>query len=310
VTDGLDVLEETRAFNTELRRSTAGMPQAHTLPPDATRRAQRDGNGIFPGPVFLEKARWETVDGRAREIRLRVLDPPEPARGTYLHVHGGGFVLGAADMQDVALQAFAESAAVKVVSIEYRLAPEHPWPAGADDCEDAALALVERGDGPLMIGGESAGAHLSATTLLRLRDRHGIDVRETFAGANLVFGVYDFSGTPSRRAWHDDLVMSSATMDWFHDQLLPGATVETYRSAEVSPLYADLTRLPPAVFTVGTRDPLLDDSLFMAARWQAAGNESALRVWAEGAHGFTAFPIEIARRARAEQYAFVRRVLA
>ena len=94
-------------------------------------------------------------------------------------------------------------------------------------------------------------------------------------------------------------------MEWFDGCVLPAADTDERRDPGVSPLYADLRDLPPALFTVGTIDPLLDDSLFMAARWRAAGNEGELRVWAEGAHGFTAFPIEIGRRSRAEQHAFV-----
>jgi acetyl esterase/lipase len=80
------------------------------------------------------------------------------------------------------------------------------------------------------------------------------------------------------------------------------------RSPEVSPLFAELHDLPPALFSCGTLDPLLDDSLFMEARWRAAGNEATLSLWAEGVHGFVFFPLEleIARRSNAEQIAFLR----
>jgi acetyl esterase/lipase len=74
----------------------------------------------------------------------------------------------------------------------------------------------------------------------------------------------------------------------------------------VSPLYAALHDLPPALFSCGTADPLLDDSLFMEARWRQAGNEATLSLWDEGVHAYTAFPIEIGRRSRAEQMAFLR----
>jgi acetyl esterase/lipase len=284
VTAGPEVVEETRAFNAELERVIAGMSPAHTVPPDETRRARREGD----------------------EIRVRTLEPDGEPAGLYVHIPGGGWTFGAADLQDAALQALVENTGFAAASVEYRLAPEHPWPAGADDCEDAVLALLERGPNRIAIGGESAGAQLSVVTLLRLRDRHGIDVRAAFSGANLVFGAFDLSGSPSRLLWGDrELVLSSPAMDWFAQNLMPGSGVAEQRHPEVSPLYADLRDLPPALFTVGTCDPLLDDTLFMAARWEAAGNESELAVWAEGVHGFTAFPLEIGRRSHAQQHAFV-----
>jgi len=306
VTDGLDVLEETRAFNAELQRVIDGMAPAHTVPPDETRRARREGRSFFPAPVYVEQARWETVPGRRGEIRLRTVEPEAEADGLYVHIHGGGWTFGAADLQDTALLALVENTGFAAASIEYRLAPEHPWPAGADDCEDAVLALLERGAKRIAIGGESAGAQLSVVTLLRLRDRHGIDVRATFSGANLVFGAFDLSGSPSRLRWGErELVLSSPTMEWYAQNLMPGSGVAEQCNPEVSPLYADLRDLPRALFTVGTNDPLLDDTLFMAARWKAAGNESELSVWAEAVHGFTAFPLEIGRRSLAQQHAFV-----
>ncbi len=306
MTAGLDVVEETRAFNAELERVIAGMSPAHTVPPHETRRARREGRSFFPAPVYAEQARWEAVPGRRDEIRLRMIEPEGEPAGLYVHIHGGGWTFGAADLQDAALQALVENTGFAAASIEYRLSPEHPWPAGADDCEDAVLALLERGPKRIAIGGESAGAQLSVVTLLRLRDRHDIDVRTAFSGANLVFGAFDLSGSPSRLLWGDrELVLSSPTMDWFAQNLMPGSGVAEQRHPEVSPLYADLRDLPPALFTVGTCDPLLDDTLFMAARWEAAGNESELAVWAEGVHGFTAFPLEIGRRSLAQQQEFV-----
>ena len=121
-----------------------------------------------------------------------------------------------------------------------------------------------------------------------------------FAAANLVFGAFDLTGTPSRRLWGGrDLVLSGPLMDWFADCFLPGLTDSDRRDPDISPLYADLRDLPPALFSCGTLDPLLDDSLFMEARWRAAGNESRLSLWPEGVHAYTAFPIEIGKRSRA-----------
>jgi len=295
-----EMLAETRSLNHDLAFLQTQRRKTETVAPEVTRQARREGRGIFPKPVFLDHARAE----RAGDVPVRVLEPPDP-RGAYLHIHGGGWVLGAADLQDVALWQLARSARLTVASVDYRLAPEHPYPAALDDCEAAALWFLDRYDGRLAIGGESAGAHLAVLTLLRLRDRHGISPR-AFAAANLVFGVYDVTGTPSRRLWGSrELVLSSPMMDWYADCFLPGMSEHERRSPQVSPLYADLQELPPALFSCGTLDPLLDDSLFMEARWRAAGNEAVLSLWPEAPHGFTLFPLEVARRCHAEQTAFL-----
>ena len=299
-----EMLAETRAFNAQLEQLLATMPKVQDYPPEVTRQARRDGGGALPAPVYLEQARTITIPGPGGELPLRVIEAPEP-RGIYLHFHGGGWTIGAADMQDPPLWELAQATGLTAISVDYRLAPEHPYPAGPDDCEAAALWALEQYDGRLTIGGDSAGAHLAVVTLLRLRERRGISPR-SFAAANLVFGAYDLTGTPSRRLWGDrDLILSSPMMDWFADCFLPGMTHHDRRDPDISPLYADLHDLPSALFSCGTMDPLLDDSLFMESRWRAAGNEARLSLWPEGVHAFTAFPIEIGKRSRAEQNAFL-----
>jgi acetyl esterase len=302
-----EMLAETRAFNEGIEALLATLPPVFTLPPEATRRERREGGGVFPAPVFEPLARWEHIPGRGGDIPLRIIEPQGEPQGVYLHFHGGGWVFGAADLQDPGLKAASDATGFTMVSVDYRLAPEHPYPAGPDDCEDAALWLLERFPGRRVIGGESSGAHLAAVTLLRLRDRHGVDVRDAFAGANLVFGPFDLTGTPSRHLWGDrELILSSPEMDWFADSYVPGMPDHERRTPDVSPLFADLTGLPPALFTCGTLDPLLDDTLFMEARWRTAGNETKLSLYPEAVHAFVAFEIEAARRSRAEQYAFLR----
>ena len=302
-----ELLAETRAFNENLEQLIAALPALHTVPPEQTRRARRESGGIFAPPVYLPEAWWERIPGRGGEIPLRIVEPAAKSRGAYLHIHGGGWTLGAADLQDPTLKAAANATGLTIVSVDYRLAPEHPYPAAPDDCEDAAVWLLDRFAGRLVIGGESAGAHLAVVTLLRLRERHRIDVRERFSAANLSFGVYDLTGTPSRHLWGDrELVLSSRSMSWFVENFVPGFSEGQRRHPDVSPLYADLRGLPPALFTCGTLDPLLDDTLFMEARWRAAGNETTLSIVPEAVHGFLAFEIEIARRSREQQHAFAR----
>jgi acetyl esterase/lipase len=224
--------------------------------------------------------------------------------GVYLHLHGGGWVLGGAHHQDGQLEALAKGAQVAVVSLEYRLAPEHPYPAGPDDCEAAALWLVERahaewGSTRLLIGGPSAGAHLAVVTLLRLRDKHQF---RGFSRANLVFGAYDLALTPSARRADNTLVLSRRVLEWHLNQF---GVRGKERDPDVSPLWADLHDLPSALFTIGTLDPLLDDSLFMHARWIAAGNQAELAIYPGGVHGFSGFATALARRANRRMIEFL-----
>ena len=298
---------EARAFNADLEERLRGLPMPWTVPIDAVRQARREGKGVFPAPVFSDHARVVEVDGRDGPVPVRVIAPQtRAAAGVYLHIHGGGWTLGTADEQDARLEQLAEATGLVVASVEYRLAPEHPHPAGADDCEDAARWLLDGGGAVAVgalerfaIGGESAGGHLSALTLLRLRD-------ERLAAANLVFGAFDLSLTPSARAWGDRyLVLSTPIIEWFGDQYLPGLSTDARRDPAISPLYADLAGLPPALFTVGTQDPLLDDTLFMHARWTQAGNAAELDVIDEAIHAFNYFDLEIARASEARQAAFL-----
>jgi acetyl esterase/lipase len=308
-------IEEARAFNAQLEALMATLPPPHTVPPEVTRSMRRKGTGIFPAPVFLEEAVELEVPGRGGPIKVRVIRPDQKPTGIYLHIHGGGWTLGAHDMQDVGLKLLANETGLCAASINYRLAPEHPYPAGPDDCEDAVVHLLEHGhellDAParFAIGGESSGAHLSAVTLLRLRDRHGITNR--IAAANLVFGAYDMNGTPSQILWGDRmLVLSLPLIRWFGDNFLPGRSFEQRRDPDVSPLYARLEGMPRALFSVGTMDCLLDDSLFMAERWRQAGSEAELAIYPEGVHGFTAYPTGLARKANARQFEFLRGAIA
>jgi acetyl esterase len=308
-TTGLDEIDETRAFNAQLAELVATIPPVHIVDDPVKLRADRErGAGPLPMPVRLDEAVDRTIRGRAGDIPIRMFTP-ETVRGVFLHLHGGGWTLGSAAHQDPLLAALAHSAEVVVISVDYRLAPEHPYPCGPDDCADAAAWLVENaqaefGTDRLVIGGESAGAHLAVSALLRLRDRHG--VTRAFRAAQLVFGAYDLSMTPSARRWGDrNLILSGPVIRWFTDQFVPGRSPEERRDPEISPLYADLNGMPPARFVVGTEDPLLDDSLFMAARWRSAGSPAELEVVAEAVHGFIAFPITVAQQELARGFAYI-----
>ena len=301
---------ETANLNAQMIELLTGQPEWWIVGAQASRAARRRGEGPFPAPVLSERARTMTItDKDGNQIPLRVIAPAQP-RGVYLHLHGGGWVLGGADMQDPMLERIADNTGQAIVAVEYRLAPEHPYPAGPDDCETAAVWLVqnakkEYGTDALTIGGESAGGHLAAVTVLRMRDRHGYT---GFRGANIVYGAFDLSLTPSQRLFGDiRLVLRTIDMQQFYNAFLP--TITDRRAPDISPLYADLKNLCPALFTVGTKDALLDDTLFMHARWVAAGNDAELAIYPGGAHGFTLFPNGLSKSATARMDAFLNRVL-
>ncbi|RKT16286.1 acetyl esterase/lipase [Streptomyces sp. 1114.5] len=292
-----DCLPETLAFNAQFEAAAASRPaRGRGLDPATLALLRRNRLAGDAPPLRLPQGRDRTVGGG---VKVRVF-VPERVEGAYLHIHGGGWAFGSADGQDERLWHLAEQARLAVVSVDYRLAPEHPFPAGPDDCEAAARWLVQHaaaefGTERLLIGGESAGAHLSVVTLLRLRDRHGIT--GAFRAAQLLFGPYDLSMTPSQRAFGPRPLLSNT--DALHGSyalFTPGMGEEERRSPEVSPLFADLTGLPPARIVVGTEDPLLDDSLFLAARWEAAGAPVQLGVVAGAMHGFTLFPLAVTER--------------
>lgn len=301
-----DCLAETLAFNEQFEATAASRP-ARGQTPDATVPAllRRNRLGGNTPPVRLPQGRDRVVAGGVG-VRLFV---PDQVDGVYLHLHGGGWAFGSAGGQDERLWRLAVQAHLAVVSVEYRLAPEHPFPAGPDDCEAAARWLVEHaaaefGTGRLLIGGESAGAHLSVVTLLRLRDRHRIT--GAFRAAQLLFGPYDLSMTPSQRSFGPKLLLSNTeSLRGSYDLFTPGLGAEERRDPEISPLYADLTGLPPARIVVGTEDPLLDDSLFLAQRWQAAGAPVELGVVAGAMHGFTLFPLTVTEREQRREREFL-----
>ena len=246
---------------------------------------------VFPSDQAVDRV----IEGPAGPLTLREFQPDQ-AKGVLLHFHGGGWTTGQPAVMDLLHEALCHDLQLAIVSVDYRLAPEHPFPAGPDDCEAAALWLIEHaadefGTDRLLIGGESAGAHLSALTLLRLRDRH--DAADRFSGANLVFGAYDLSSTPSATGVGTSLdtdVLDTERMGFFIEQFTPGWSSEKRRSPELSPMYADLRGMPPALFTVGTADHLVDDTLFFSQRWRLAGNESELLVYPDAPHACIGVP--------------------
>lgn len=279
------------ALNAELLAEHARRPDPWSVEVAVARQARVEGKGMFPAASPDAEARTRTVraaDGTQVPIRV-ILPKSRATTGTYLHFHGGGWLFGQAVENDPRLRALAETTGLATVSVDYRLAPENPFPAAFEDCVAVARALVagelDLNTGFLAIGGESAGAHLSVVTLLRLRDEDG---HQPFAAANLVAGFYDLSLTPSASRQSDPrIIINSHDLGRFVALSVPENV--SRRDPSVSPLYADLHDMPIARFSCGSVDILRDDTVFMANRWAMAGNETHLAITPGGCHVFEAF---------------------
>ena len=302
---------ETLAANEAFRQATAEGPNWWDVGAPTYREAAASGKGPFPRPEKSARARTIHINGKGgHKVALRVIEPDRPT-GVYLFLHGGGMVFGSSEVQDPMLERIAKGTGMVCASVEYRLAPEHPYPAAWDDCESAALWLVksaasEFGTDVLTVGGESAGATLAAATLLRLRDHHGYT---GFRAANLAYGNFDASMTPSQTLAPDPgapiRLVGKTSLQRYVQAFLPAGV--SPRDLDVSPLFADLKNMPPALLTVGTIDPLLDDTLFLYARWIAAGNDAELAVYPGAPHAFNVLPMPQGPVADARIDAFLKR---
>lgn len=243
------------------------------------------------GPEMAE-VRDVSIPGRRGRIRARLYVPRNagsPSAGM-LFLHGGGFVIGSPDTHDRLTRELAAGTGARVLSLDYALAPEHPFPEGLNDCVDAAHWLADHGGeigvdpARLVIGGDSAGANLSAATILKLRDEGR---GPAFRGALLLYGAYSCTDTPSLTAWGDrDLVLSRRVIEWFYDH---------YGAPEGEPYFstvnADLRGFPPTIMVCGTLDPLLSDSEMFADALKRAGVAVDLHVVEDGIHAFVQMPM-------------------
>ncbi len=226
-------------------------------------------------------------------VPVRIMRPEGAPKGVVLDIHGGGWVIGNAQMNDDLNLGMVRACGVAVVSVDYRLAVDTPVEGLLEDCLAAARWLLadctEFAGLPVFFVGESAGGHLAASTLLALKQWPAL--LERVAGAVLYYGVYDLTGTPSvRAAGPQTLLLDGPGMVAALRLLTPDITDEARRQPPLSPLYGDFCGLPPALMFVGELDPLKDDTLLIAERW--SGVEAHLLP--ESAHGFIHFPVALA----------------
>ena len=303
-------LEEARTFNRKLARLPRFRVRNRITPlliQSLLRMSQlRADRRLAAAGIGVER---HVVMAGALRVPLRILRPAGAIRGVVLDIHGGGWVIGNARMDDALNAAMIAACHVAVVSVDYRLAGRTPLQGLLDDCLAAARWVLDGGlpeyaHLPVIVVGESAGAHLAAATLLRLRDEPALLRR--VHGALLYYGVYDLAGTPTvHAAGPETLVLHGPGMAAGLRRLTPELDDAGRRAPALSPLYGELAGLPPALMFAGALDPLRDDTVGMANRWRSVADVE-MHLVPEAPHGFIRFPTALARQVQARSHAWLR----
>jgi acetyl esterase len=267
----------------------SGEPSLYEMSPvDARAFAHRLTLGIGAGPE-VETVSELTIPVNGAEIAGRSY-APRGARGTIVWLHGGGWVLEGLDLCDAMCRFLADASGATVVGVDYRVAPEHAFPTPVDDCFDAlrfVAAGLEGSDGPLMVGGDSAGGNMAAVCALRARDRGG----PALAGQLLVYPIVDHDMTTASYLEHganEMLLLESNLMRWFWDHYAPDPA--TRDDPDASPLRAaDLSGLAPAIVVSAEYDPLRDEGRAYVERLRAAGVPVSLHRYDDMPHAFFTF---------------------
>ncbi len=233
--------------------------------------------------------------GVSTSLPVRIYEPagataPYP---TTVYLHGGGWTLGGLDTHDAVCTRLAERAGSLVVAVDYRRAPEHPFPAAVEDAYAAVEWVVAHGDrmgadpDRLAVAGDSAGGNLAAVTALLARDRDGPAIARQ-ALLYPVVGAAPLASFPSREENARGYLLESATMDWFRERYLDSAV--HLRNPCFAPLLGDLADLPPATVVTAGFDPLRDEGIAYAEKLESAGVPVEHRHYERQIHGFAAVP--------------------
>jgi acetyl esterase len=262
----------------------------HRLPVDEARRAGEAGAAALFGPVDpVASIENDSIKGQAGRLPVR-LYTPESATGILVYLHGGGWVVGSLETHDGVCRALARRAGCVVVAVDYRLAPDHHFPAALEDAWAAFEWALTEAAGPVAVGGDSAGANLAAVVARRARDRgHPI------AFQLLVYPVTDHDlDRPSYLENASGYGLSRDAMRWYWNHYLgPDGDGS---DPDASPLRAaDLSGVAPALVLTAEYDPLRDEGEEYAARLREAGVEAELTRYDGLIHGFFRMPAVIER---------------
>jgi len=267
-----------------------GLPATHTLPVDVARTQYETRIALMAPPAGIAGVRDEMIDGPDGRLGLRIYTPhgtgPFPL---LVFFHGSGFVLCSLDTHDGMCRNLCAGGGCVIASVDYRLAPEHKFPAGIDDCLHAtrwaAAHAAELGADirRIAVAGDSAGGNMAAVTALRTRDEGG----PALCGQLLLYPVTDYHtpGTLSYEENAEGYGLTRDTMKWFWGHYLTDPLEGTHPHA--SPLRApDLSGLPPSCVITAEYDPLRDEGELYAARLRVAGAPTVLSRYDGVNHGF------------------------
>jgi acetyl esterase len=265
----------------------AARPPQWELPIAEVRKAFHDlwTPALTGDPVDVARREDMTVPGTAIPVRVYAQEPNRPAM---LFFHGGGYVKGGIEETDALCRKLAKLSRHVVVSVDYRLAPEHPFPAALDDAFAATLwACTRPGDvgaapGPVVVCGESAGGNLATVVCLRARSESRIAIRAQV----LLQPVVDFTlSFPSTALRPDECLVPRDDLAWYYRTYYGNA--RDFRNPLVSPLHAeDLSGLPPALIIAAEYDTLRDEDEAYAKRLSDAGVATEYRCYPGMVHGF------------------------
>jgi len=290
-------------------------PPFDTLPPDRARAVAEEVRAPWTkgGPVMAQTIE-RAVPFADRHVRIRahlpVSDGPLPA---LIYLHGGGWMIFSLDTHDRLMREYAAGAGIAVVGVDYSLSPETKFPVAIEETATVVRWLTENGSelgidsDRLALGGDSAGAHISAATAIKLRDEGRPDL---LSGLVLNYGAFDTDFTRPSYAKYGggEYTLSLDEIRMFWARHLGDGVVD---SALARPLHADLHRLPATLLVVTEIDPLHDDSIAMADALRAAGVATELTEYPGTTHGFLeAMSIaDVSRRAIADTSRWLTRVL-
>lgn len=275
-------------FIAALLEARAASPALSAGSPEAARAALAAGRGLLGPASGSVDAGEVSMPTRSGTMRARLLCPPGQRRGIVVYLHGGGWVIGAIEDFDVFGRSLAAQSGCIVILPEYRLAPEHAFPAGLHDSEDAiSWAAAERGtlagaDAPLIVMGDSAGANLATVAARSLRGEIGL------AAQILIYPIADCSfSTRSYRRFAAGYGLTARDMKWFFTHYAPP---EAWAAPEISPLRApELKAMPPATIVTAECDVLADEGAAYAEALQRDGVPTIHRRIDGVTHGFLRF---------------------
>lgn len=265
----------------------SGAPEYHQLPVIESHALYTEVQSVPPS-IEVYSVEDFVVPGPAGDIPVRLYRPNDKPAPLHVHFHGGGWVIGNLVTHDADCREIVAASGCMVLAVDYRLAPEHPFPAAPEDCYAvscwAAANSTQLGGSPglISIGGDSAGGNLAAVVALMARDRNGPE----FAMQLLLYPITEPSmASASFRENAEGYLLTKTMMAWFWNHYCPD--IEQRKHPLISPLMAsDLSGLPPALMITAEFDPLRDEGEAYAARLKEAGVEVEMRRFNGFIHGF------------------------